>query len=165
MSNQINTRWAEIADKQAIAKLLRGLMVYTAALYEKPESDIKSLEEVQAGVDKTFAGSSNIRYVAAECDGEIAGICAVETSYSTWHAKPYIVLNDLFVDPKFRNSGIARELLQFVTDHAYAIGCCRLDLFVEDQNKPAQKLYESFGFDKLKQASYSLPIEPSDGLP
>lgn len=165
MNDQINTRWAENADKQAVAKLLRGLMVYTAALYEKPESDIKSLEEVQAGSDKTFAGPNNIRYVVAECDGQIAGICAVETSYSTWHAKPYIVLNDLFVDPKFRNAGVAKELLQFVTDHARATGCCRLDLFVEDQNKPAQKLYELFGFDKLKQTSYSLPILPSDGLP
>jgi len=162
---QINVRWATQSDRPAIARLLHGLMAHTASLYGEPESEIKSLETVRADLDRTFAEAHNIRYVVAEVNAEVAGICAVETSYSTWHAKPYIILNDLFVDPRFRRLKVGTSLLQFAADHARAIGCGRLDLFVENANRTAIRLYEEFGFTRLKQASFSLPIEPSDGLP
>jgi len=160
---QVNVRWATDSDKPAIARLLHGLMVYTAGLYDKPESEIKGVETVRAELDRTFSQVRNIRYVVAEVDGEVAGICAVETSYSTWHAKPYMILNDLFVDPRFRRLKIGTALLGFVTDCARAAGCARLDLFVENANRGAIRLYEEFGFTRLKQASFSLPIDASAG--
>lgn len=80
---QVKVRWATDSDKPAIARLLHGLLVYAAGLYDKPESEIKSVETVRAELDRTFSQARNIRYVVAEANGEVAGICAVETSYST----------------------------------------------------------------------------------
>lgn len=164
MSKTITVRWAEAKDKPGVARLLRGLIVYTGVLYGRPECEMKTLETVLADLEKTFGGPNNIRFVVADRDGEVAGICAVETSYSTWHAKPYIVVNDVFVDPECRRMKIGTKLLQFVADHAREVGCCRVDLFVEEANVNAQRLYDEFGFARLKQVSYSVPVEPSEGL-
>lgn len=164
-SDRITVRWAEPKDKPGVARLLRGLIVYTGALYGRPECEMKTLETVLADLDRTLGGPNNIRFVVADRDGEVAGICAVETSYSTWHAKPYIVVNDVFVDPECRRMKLGTKLLQFVADHAREIGCCRVDLFVEEANHGARRLYETFGFTQLKQASYSLPIQPCEELP
>lgn len=159
------TRWSEGRDIEHIARLLRGLLVYTASLYGKPESEIKSAADILNGLERTAEHAPNIRYVVAENDFGVTGICAIETSFSTWHAKPYIIINDVFVDPKHRKAGIGSALMQFVMDYAREIGCCRVDLFVESDNASAQRFYEHFGFDKLNQISYSIPIDPTNGLP
>lgn len=163
--SEVTVRWAEDRDAPAIAELLHGLMVYTAQLYGRAESEVKSLETVRAELERTLEVATNIRFVVAERNGEVAGICAAESSYSTWHAKPYIIINDVFVNPRHRRAKVGTALLQFVADYARDLGCCRLDLFVENANRNAQRLYEEFGFTRLKQASFSMPIEPSPGVP
>ena len=164
-THKLVVRWATPEDKHSIAEFLRSLMVYTGSLYGKAESEIKTLDAVLGSLDRTLHPLCNVKFVIAEVDGQSVGICGVEMSYSTWHAKPYIVINDVYVDESCRRMRVGTRILKFVTDHAHATGCCRIDLFVESANISAQWMYEQSGFTKLNQLSYSIPINPDQGVP
>lgn len=89
----------------------------------------------------------------------------IAIGFSAWHSKPHVIVNDVFVDPKFRRTGVGSALLLFVRDYAHEIGCCRVDLFVESNNLSACRFDVEIEFTRLMQSSYSMPIDPADGLP
>ena len=59
------------------------------------------------------------------------------------------LIRDLYVDPVHRRSGVARALLQHVTDAASADGAHRLSLQTETANTAALRLYASAGFESV----------------
>jgi len=56
------------------------------------------------------------------------------------------ILNDLFVTPEYRHTGIGSALLKAAADHARATGAIRLTLSTELGNATAQALYEKSGW-------------------
>lgn len=75
-------------------------------------------------------------YVALE-DRELAGYIDVTIKYD--ENEPY----DLYVKPEFRRKGYGRQLLARALEENEPNG---MILFVEDDNEPAMRLYESMGF-------------------
>jgi ribosomal protein S18 acetylase RimI-like enzyme len=59
---------------------------------------------------------------------------------------PLLNIHDIAVLPAWRGRGIARRLLDAITQHASALGCCRLTLEVRGDNTPARALYRRAGF-------------------
>ena len=73
---------------------------------------------------------------------EIAGVIEID------HNNEFTHINSLVVDPKFFRQGIAKKLMEFVFNTFDS------NLFVVEtglDNEPATKLYEKFGFIKVKQ--------------
>lgn len=48
----------------------------------------------------------------------------------------------------FRRRGLAKKLMVFILDHAWAKGCTEIMLLSGRDLAPAHKLYEDLGFDK-----------------
>ena len=65
---------------------------------------------------------------------------------STFAAKPLLNIHDLAVVPGMRGRGVGRALLTEAEEIAAARGCCKLTLEVQEDNLPARRLYERFGF-------------------
>lgn len=61
---------------------------------------------------------------------------------------PILLLNDLFVAESGRGLGIGRALLAAARAHAQDAGAARLVLETAVDNRVAQALYESFGFQR-----------------
>ena len=57
------------------------------------------------------------------------------------------LLDELFLNADARGKGVGRKAVEFVKDYVQEQGCKLLLLEVESHNLPAQKLYESQGFD------------------
>ena len=74
------------------------------------------------------------------------GVCVSFIGFSTFHARPLLNVHDLAVLPGHRGRGIGRALLAAAEAHARELGCCKLTLEVQDDNAPARRLYEHFGF-------------------
>jgi ribosomal-protein-alanine N-acetyltransferase len=55
-------------------------------------------------------------------------------------------LRRIAVHPRARRTGVARDLLRTVIDHAHRSGCARIELEVAAANEPALALYRSHGF-------------------
>jgi GNAT superfamily N-acetyltransferase len=70
-------------------------------------------------------------------------------TYSTFLARPSLWLEDLFVRPEARRSGIATALLQKLASLALERGCGRFEWSVLDWNEAAQNFYRGLGADVL----------------
>ena len=56
------------------------------------------------------------------------------------------MVRDVFVDPRWRRTGVALALLDAVRAAAQQHGALRLTLQTEDDNVAALRLYERYGF-------------------
>jgi ribosomal protein S18 acetylase RimI-like enzyme len=77
---------------------------------------------------------------------EAVGLAVCFFGLSTFEVRPLLNIHDLAVVPEFRGKGIGRALLAEAEARARERGCCKLTLEVQDDNRRARGLYESFGF-------------------
>ena len=82
-------------------------------------------------------------------DGAPAGFTLFFPTYSTWEGRAGIWLEDLYVTPAARGSGLGRALVCDVAAIAVARGFRRLDFSVLDWN-PARGFYEKLGINRLE---------------
>ena len=69
------------------------------------------------------------------------------------------VLNDLYVDADARRHGVAQALLDAAADFARDDGAIRLELETTPDNRTAQALYESGGWQRYDDTlRYHLPL-------
>jgi GNAT superfamily N-acetyltransferase len=94
--------------------------------------------------DATTAGP--MRAFLARIDGEAAGICLVAICPASLTLREFWMVRDVFVDPRWRRTGVARALLDAVRTAAQQSGALRLTLQTEDDNADALRLYERYGF-------------------
>jgi len=78
-----------------------------------------------------------------------------------WIVFEELRLMDLAVDPKARRRGVARILVTHAMNAAGASGAVRAVLEVRASNRPAQALYDQFGFRCVTQRTnyYTHPTE------
>jgi GNAT superfamily N-acetyltransferase len=77
--------------------------------------------------------------------GHPAGIALYFFTYSTWKSRQWLYLEDLYVDPAFRNKKVARSLMAELARVAIDAGCNHVRWLVLRQNSIAIKFYESIG--------------------
>ncbi len=87
----------------------------------------------------------------AYSDGRAVGLATCFRGFSTFAARPLINISDLAILPEFRGRGFGRQLLAAVETRARALGCCRVTLEVQENNRGARRVYEGYG---LSQAVY-----------
>jgi len=134
----IEIRFAERSDVPLIVHLIKSL-----AVYEKLESMVVATEEK---VDRAMFGERPYaETIIAEVDGKPAGFALFFHNFSTFLAQPGIYLEDLFVVPEKRGSGIGRMLLARLAQLAVERDCGRLEWSVLDWNQDAVRFYERLG--------------------
>jgi ribosomal protein S18 acetylase RimI-like enzyme len=92
-----------------------------------------------------LSGESTI--LLAESPSGIVGFTQLYPSFSSTRAVRKYILNDLYVDPEYRRSGVAKLLLREAATFALSAGVPRMSLSTAHTNIPAQKLYESLGWE------------------
>jgi len=94
--------------------------------------------------DATTTGP--MRAFLARVDGVAAGICLIAICPASLTLGEFWMVRDIFVDPRWRRTGVARALLDTVRTAAEQRGALRLTLQTEDDNAAALRLYERYGF-------------------
>lgn len=80
-----------------------------------------------------------------------AGFVVVCWGYSTTSGKPILRVQDIYVEPKFRNRGIGTGLLAFCEKMARAKGAHSIRLETNINNTQARRLYEKAGYAEFPQ--------------
>lgn len=80
-----------------------------------------------------------------EVDGEAVGFALFFTNFSTFLAQPGLFLEDLYVRPAHRRSGLGKALLTRLAEMACERGYGRFDWSVLDWNEDAIRFYEKLG--------------------
>ena len=134
----LRLRHADITDVSDILTLIREL-----AEYERLADQVVATEERLR--DTLFGTRRYAHVILAEWEGALAGQALYFFNYSTFHARPGIYLEDLFVRPSFRGRGIGTALLRRLAQVAIDHRCARVDWAVLDWNAPSVAFYERVG--------------------
>ena len=125
-------------DVPAVVGLVREL-----AEYEKALDEVRLTGEQLTGV--LFGDSPALYGHVAEHDGEVVGIALWFLNFSTWRGTHGIYLEDLYVSPEHRGTGLGRELLRTLAAVCVERGYSRLEWSVLDWNTPSIEFYEKAG--------------------
>ncbi|MBN8501461.1 MAG: GNAT family N-acetyltransferase [Sphingomonadales bacterium] len=134
----IAIRPATPADLPLIAQLVRDL-----AEYEQLAHEVRFDEAVLG--QKLFGPRPYAEVVIGEQDGVPQGFALFFHNFSTFEGRPGIYLEDLFVRPAARGSGLGKALLAHLAALAVERDCARLEWSVLDWNEPAIGFYQKLG--------------------
>ena len=138
-------------------------MIRALAEYEKLAHEATfDLEDLRRGL---FGPRPYAETIIAEVDGEPAGFALFFHNFSTFLGKPGIYLEDLFVKPEHRGSGLGRRLLARLAELAVERGCGRLEWSVLNWNEPAIGFYRRLGAEPNSEWTvYRLSGDPLQRL-
>jgi GNAT superfamily N-acetyltransferase len=134
----ITIRPATADDLPLIAQLIRDL-----AEYEKLADEVRFDEAVLG--QKLFGPRPYAEVLIGEFDGQPQGFALFFHNFSTFEGRPGIYLEDLFVRPEARGSGLGKALLAHLAALAVERDCARLEWSVLDWNAPAIGFYQKLG--------------------
>jgi len=142
MTNTI--RPATPDDIPLIAQLICDL-----AEYEKLSHEVRFDET--ALERHLFGPLPMAEVVIGEINGAAQGFALFFHNFSTFEGRPGIYLEDLYVRPAARGSGLGKALLLHLAALAQARGCARLEWSVLDWNEPSIGFYRSLGAKPMEQ--------------
>ena len=143
----VKIRRAHKKDAEIIADFNRNMAMETEG------KDLPS-ETILKGVKNLIENSQWGFYIIAEKEGQIAGSLLITYEWSDWRNGLFWWIQSVYVVPAFRRQGIYKKMYDFVQSEALKHDHIRgFRLYVETENKTAQKTYESLG---MKQCAYIL---------
>ena len=134
----LSIRAATSSDIALIGQFIRDL-----AAYEKLAHAVRFDEVVMA--QKLFGPRPYAEVLIGEIDGTPQGFALFFHNFSTFEGRPGIYLEDLFVRPDARGSGLGKALLGKLAALAVERDCARLEWSVLDWNTPAIDFYKALG--------------------
>lgn len=112
-------------------------------VFYKQDSNIIAAKEF---LEERFSRNESNIFLAIESE-QAVGFVQLYTSFSSVSLQPIFILNDLFVDPNYRNKKIGELLLSRAKEYCKEKGYKGLALETAKDN-PAQQLYERLGWTK-----------------
>jgi GNAT superfamily N-acetyltransferase len=139
-------------DVPAVVRLVRELAEYEKA----PDEAQMTEEQLRAAL---FGDSPALfGHVAvaddgksADADDQVVGMALWFLNFSTWRGTHGIYLEDLYVQPAHRGSGLGRELLRTLAELCVQRGYSRLEWWVLDWNSPSIEFYKAAGAEPMDE--------------
>lgn len=150
---QLVVRDAMASDAETIAE-------FNVRLAEETESIGLSLATVGRGVDRVLGDSTKGRYFVAEGSvldrasaaralparsPQVVGCTMITYEFSDWRDADLWWIQSVYVRSDWRRRGVFRALYRHVRQAALAAGVGGLRLYVEKENRAAQRTYQSLG--------------------
>ena len=133
---------------------LLALMRAYCNFYEVAPSDDELLELSRALIaDPEHEG---VQLLARE--GRAIGFATIFWSWATTSAERIGVMNDLFVAPEARGTGVAEALIEACRAECNARGAGKLTWQTAPDNAAAMKLYDRVGARREQWVDYWLPV-------
>ena len=134
----LSIRPANSDDLPLIAQFIRDL-----AEYERLAHEVRFDEAVLE--DRLFGARPYAEVLIGEIDGAPQGFALFFHNFSTFEGQPGVYLEDLFVRPGARGSGLGKMLLAQLAVIALERDCARVEWSVLDWNDPAIAFYKALG--------------------
>lgn len=131
-------RRARPEDVPTILRLIKDL-----ATYEREPDAVRA--DVAGLTEALFGPEPSVYAHVAEVDGVVQGFALWFRSFSTWEGVHGIYLEDLYVRPEARGTGLGKALLRTLAAHAVERGYARVEWAVLKWNTPSIAFYESLG--------------------
>ena len=113
-----------------------------------------NVEAVEQFLQERVSKGESIVFLAT-IDGEPAGFVQLYPTFSSIALRRAFILNDLYVDEKFRKQGLGRSLLEQCYAYCVEKNARFVTLETAEDNHQAQKLYEQMGMRQDEMLHYS----------
>lgn len=130
-------RLAKPEDVQSVYQLIVELAVYERAPHEVINTPERMLAD-GFGREGNWFGCA-----VAEVEGTIVGMAIWYFRYSTWKGR-CLYLEDFYVSPEHRRTGIGASLFEYVLNYGKAQHCQKLVWQVLEWNEPAIRFYKKY---------------------
>jgi GNAT superfamily N-acetyltransferase len=107
----------------------------------------------------TDPDGEGVQIIARDGEGNAVGFATIFWTWSTLSASRIGVMNDLFVAPEARGSGLAEALIAECVDRCRARGARSLGWQTAKDNLRAQSVYERVGAEREEWVDYSLEVD------
>ena len=136
----VHVTWATVDDTETVAPLFDAYRQF----YQQPGD----LDGARAFLAERLEHDESVIFLARLDDGTPAGFTQLYPIFSSTTMQRAWLLNDLFVAPAARRAGVGRALLERA--HAFARETNSKELMLQTavDNVPAQRLYESLGWQR-----------------
>jgi GNAT superfamily N-acetyltransferase len=141
-------------DLAELLPLVRGYCDF----YEVEPSDENLLDLSRALL--ADPGREGVQLIARDEEGTAVGFATVFWSWNTLIAARIGVMNDLYVAPTARGTGVADELIHACAEECRRHGARSLDWETAKDNVRAQRVYDRVGAHRSEWVDYSLPVRP-----
>ena len=137
----ITVRRVGVDEERSFTELWMASRVETGA---SPEVVARAASE---GRIAAALNRDDVRAYLATSDGEPVGFAVAATSpFSSLTDAPCVTIDQLYVAPKQRSHGVARQLLGAVTLYADSRGCEQIGTNVPAQHRDANRFFARLGF-------------------
>jgi GNAT superfamily N-acetyltransferase len=100
-----------------------------------------------------------VQLIARDQAGSAVGFATIFWTWSTTRAWRIAIMNDLYVAPEARGSGLAERLIAACAEQCTAHGARRLEWQTAPDNLRAQAVYERVGGVREEWLDYGIEIE------
>ena len=121
------------------------LVSFNQSLAQEIQSQRLELQQLTQGVQAVLTDPSRGFYTVVEKDGRIVAAALVTFEWSDWRDAWFWWIQDVYVDPGYRQQGIYRTLYTHLRTQAQAAKVCGLRLYVYKGNVRAQEVYRRLG--------------------
>ena len=136
-------RQAVLADLAVLAPLFDGYRQFYGRAPDRAAAE--------TFLRARFDHGESVLFLATDPDRRPLGFTQLYPSFSSVSLARTFILNDLFVVPGRRRTGVGSDLLRAATDHARALGAVRVTLNTDIRNTPAQAVYEARGWKRDRE--------------
>jgi GNAT superfamily N-acetyltransferase len=113
------------------------------------EREPDAVEATEAMLAHALFEEKAAEAVIAERDGVAVGFAVFFHNFSTWAGRKGLYLEDLYVTPEARGSGVGTALLRHLAALAMTRDCARFEWAVLDWNQPAIDFYTAMGAEMM----------------
>lgn len=147
METQLTIRKASSFDLDGVVSLFSAYRAFYGI-----QEDLLACEDF---LTERFKNNDTTIFIAAT-DNQIVGFVHLFPSFTIYTLQRLFILNDLFIAEPFRGKGISKLLIQAAKEFCIAQNARGLFLETGHENKVAQKLYLSEGFQLQTDVGFYL---------
>jgi len=128
------------------------------------ERSVPSDAQFQESIARLLACEDAEFFIASEGDAPL-GYVLQRYRYSMWASGNEATIEDLYVDPIARKTGIGRRLIEFALRRAAERACASVCLDTNEHNVASTRIYTQLGFNTVskrwngRQLFYRLNLE------
>jgi GNAT superfamily N-acetyltransferase len=135
---ELGVRRLETADRDEWRRMWAGYLEFYRTEVDEAVY-VSSFERLLGDDPRDFSG------LVATVDGTPAGLAHYLFHRHGWKLRDVCYLQDLWVEPRFRGSGVGAALIQAVYGAADAAGAPDVYWLTAEDNAPARRLYDRIG--------------------
>jgi ribosomal protein S18 acetylase RimI-like enzyme len=121
------------------------LVSFNQALVSEARGEGLEAQLLTQGVEAVLNDSNRGFYTIVEVENKPVAAALVTFEWSDWRNAWFWWLQDVYVEPSYRQQGIFRSLYTHLKTQAQAAKVCGLRLYVYKGNTRAQEVYQKMG--------------------